>query len=179
MTTIFEIGTLWFWLLMGVTFVVVLFFVENEKKYSWFGATISFVAFLALIGWFGNGTTFKTAFQNIRDYPLSIIGFFAIYVILGVAWSFAKWYVFLKDIARQLRIKSVKSADSYHYIPRFNDNKERITSWITYWPFSIFWTLTHNFFFKIYNWITETLEHTYQGMIDSIFKEFKENKKIL
>ena len=176
MTTIFEIGTLWFWLLTGAIFMIVLFFVENEEKYSWFGATLSFVVFLALVGWLGNGTTFKTTFQYIRDYPLSIIGFFIVYVISGVAWSFVKWYIFLKGIAKLIHKYGLNGYhNDYHYlkIPEFKENKERIISWITYWPFSIFWTLTHTFFFEIYNWITNTLEKTYQRTIDTIFEDIK------
>lgn len=54
--------------------------------------------------------------------------------------------------------------------PQANNNKARITTWITHWPFSMVWTLLNDPIKKLANYIVEVLKSWFQKISDRIFQ---------
>lgn len=116
--------------------------------------------------------------SNSTDIILSVIA----WVFIGVAWSFFRWYVYLKDSKRrqddnyQDFVKNEKKWDRKverelkYTIPQAEDNKERITTWMVYWPFSVLGYLATNPIQRMYRWIYEHVSGVYDKMTVSVFK---------
>lgn len=75
----------------------------------------------------------------------------AAYVVVGVIWSFKKWYTFVVDelASRREEYKSYvnkkapgnETFESYakDKQPKAVENKQRIVGWMALWPFSLSW----------------------------------------
>lgn len=85
-----AVGGVLFWILVSVMAIVLFIVVANEKP-GW--ATVSVVATLALLAWLGNFNLWTV----ITHQPWWALVFFAAYVVLGVDWSFWKWWFFVTD----------------------------------------------------------------------------------
>jgi len=96
------------------------------------------------------------------------------YIILGVLWSFCKWYMYLKDYKREFDTYHAKwktdnpTPESSRINPK--ENKSRLISWMAYWPLSACWFIMHKPFTRLYNWIFEKVSKTYQQIADKVFK---------
>ena len=67
------------------------------------------------------------------------------YLVAGAVWSVWRWYRHIRD-----KVDEAKAGEYIHE----NDlnparRKGKISAWIAYWPFSVFWELTHNLFENI------------------------------
>lgn len=168
---LFAFGTLWFWLLLITAVILMIVFIEKEEE-SGTGATFTLLIFLALTCFLGNLEFFKTIGNYIVYHPGVIIGVFVGYFVLGVVWSFVKWYFYLIH----LRDNHIESGDKIAPSKiSFLRNKSRILVWMSYWPFSALWTLINDPIKKIFQHIQMKLSGTYQKMSDKIFKGFNEN----
>lgn len=58
-------------------------------------------------------------------------------------------------------------------IPQASENKKLITTWISHWPISVFWTMLNDPIKKFINYIFESISHLFQGMSNKIFKGVK------
>lgn len=72
---------------------------------------------------------FTDAFKGI--YVQTLIAGAVLYLIFGVIWSFYKWFDFVIE-AKRTRSKDEKP-------PLAARNKQRITTWMALWPFSLMW----------------------------------------
>lgn len=72
-----------------------------------------------------------------------------------------------KYVARGYSGKSIKK-------PMVNENKARITSWMTYWPWSALWTLINDPIRRFYRWAYTQLRGLLQDMSDKAFKDLDE-----
>lgn len=141
---------------------------------------------------------FNAVLEFTRSNSANIIYSIIAWVVIGVVWSFFRWYVYLKDskrsqddlIAFKLQIYKREVAGreqdiadklrnprteprpvSLEYtIPQAADNKERITTWMVYWPFSVLGYLATNPIQRMYRWIYEHVSGVYDKMTLSVFK---------
>jgi hypothetical protein len=181
-------GTFWgFWLMAVVAIVILFVFVEKE---SWFGATLTMLVVLLLLQWFGN----IKAFSYIGQHPLSALGWVAAYLAAGILWSMIKWYWYLR-LRRECYLESKAVFLESHsiqgetipenllnefrgefgrfdnIIPKARENKGRILTWMAYWPWSMLWTMIHDWVERIFRFIFDHLVKIYQSMADYVFRD--------
>jgi hypothetical protein len=164
---LFAVGTLWFWLLLTAVVIAMIAFIEKEEQ-SGTGATILLIGFLVFTGVFGGKEDYLSAGSWIIDNPFTIIGVFLGYLLLGVVWSFVKWYLFLND----LRAKCKENGNKvYAEQISFWRNKSRILVWMSYWPFSAVWFVVHDPIVRSFKFLQTKLAATYQKISDKMFKD--------
>lgn len=154
-TSIFEffaLGTLGFWILSAILSVVFIACIENDSR--WFPTVV--LVGLGLAYW-------KQLAALALGWQAVLIGVIA-YTIIGVAWSFFRWYRYI-----QQAVKQDKNLNHGDYAISVSHNANRITGWIAYWPWSMLWNLTGDFFTTI----SERLTSVYQN----ISKRVVENAK--
>lgn len=172
---LFALGTLWFWVLLAVLSIIFIASIENEKYAVPTLITLVFTA------------VYWKAFSALSlDWRAVAIGV-GVYAFVGILWSIFRWFKFVKSAANEYRSKKAGSensltegqlADLRREISVSN-NKSRITAWIAYWPWSLVWNITGDFFTMIY----ENLEGLYQKIADravgkfEIIKETKNERK--
>lgn len=132
-------------------------------------------------------------FSAIWNNPLwAILGFIA-YFVVGTGWSMVKWFLHalrLKDdyieamtlwINHYATDKSAEEAnlawwtsmsgEDWHtkIPPQASNNKELITLWILYWPWSMLWTLLDDPLRRLVNWIYRQIQFVYVRITDKVF----------
>ena len=134
---------------------------------------------------------------------LAVIGYF----LLGIFWSFVKWWLRVTEKAqecqeamakflREHQPPNVKSAvplnlqqsersgrnlrDEWKHMlsvrydlkkPIAVENKERISVWIIYWPFSLLWSLIHDFIQRLWEQFVIRFQKFYQGISDRAYRK--------
>lgn len=159
------------------------------------GASLAFVMFL-----FTSELIFKIPiWSTIITQPITVLGFFTLYICIGVGWSFPKWWFFV----RKLRDEYVKELQSFlnsrgfseltmpeelkqvwfskegrkwkeKIPPSAGDYKTKILSWMLYWPFSMTWTIIDEPFRKAFSRIFEGVRESYQKISNRIFSDLIE-----
>lgn len=153
------------------------------------GATLSALAFVVVFWWWGDPTPFTWIAAN----PLLVLLGVAVYFVTGCAWGFAKWFLYLKERAREYqearleflsrndvadatlstsvpeKLKSTwKTRSAGYRRPLAKDNKGRILMWMGYWPWSAVWTLVRDPFVHAYNACAELLEKMSSRIYDRV-----------
>ena len=142
---LFAVGTIGFWLLVTLASIVFIVTVENDHY-----------VIPSLVG-AGLIAVYWKSLMLVFNWKLFLVGL-VIYALIGMGWSAFRWFKFVKnqvddyveghknatkeDVAEAFR-GSYKLSSSY--------NKARIMGWITWWPWSMFWNLTQDFFTTIYD----------------------------
>jgi len=141
---------------------------ENETA-----ATISLFIFGLLVHFF----TKVNVITFIRENAGYIAELGAIYIGVGLAWSLAKWFFFVRDIREQYLAfleekKAGKKANWFHtdVPPKASRHKGEIISWIGYWPISIVWTLFDDFLTKVFRHVYDLFAGTFQRISNAQFK---------
>ncbi|MBU1179759.1 hypothetical protein KJ885_02345 [Patescibacteria group bacterium] len=187
-----AVGGVLFWILLSVVCLLLIVAVEFERP-GW--ATVSVIATFLLLGFFGDFNVWLA----VKGNPLIALGFFFAYVVVGVLWSFGKWWFFVRNKrdeyeeckARFLRDKGIENTsvvpdnlkkewsqqfgryatrDYYGGKPKARENKARILTWMIYWPWSMFWTLINDPIKRFFKFIYERLQKVYQKIADSVYK---------
>jgi len=129
--------------------------------------------------------------------PLLLAGCAALYFVTGVAWTYPKWWFFVRNIRDRyldhmrswLRGKGVEDWDSAMSVPNelknqwFNNRhnaewlrmfpvrarnyKSKIMTWMAWWPASMVWTLINDPIRKIYRYAWEVLRSTFDRVANS------------
>lgn len=166
-------GTFWFWFIIVICVAIVIRLAEAFEEHpesGWAGFTILIT--LVLLSIFGNWEFFKKILLFVKDNPFTIFGCILIYIIIGIVWSFFKWYNYLRKIRDEIKDKRERgSSPTSTPIPKFDEEKALIISWMTYWPFSMLWTLMHNLIRDVFNFISDQLKGAYEKVIKNLFKE--------
>lgn len=180
---IFLIGTLWFWILFGVASCLIIFFLEDALRYNrdiggGTKSTLVILAVLILYYFLGSREDIFNLLTFVKDHPFLTLSRIGMYIGVGVIWSFFKWFFYLTNIKEKLLSKYNNDLTKiYEYeIPAAADNKSRIITWMSYWPFSALWTLINEPFRKTFKFIYSKIEGIFQAMSDRIFKDFKPTK---
>lgn len=166
MGALFVFGTLGFWLLSVIAFIIIILALEN-KRWGGTGATLTMIGFFAAL-WFFGGQTLREASDFITQHPikctLNILG----YIVVGIVWSFVKWYYFLLNYKEKVD----RTYQNWrNYIPKVVDNKGKIIAWMTYWPMSALWTIINDPVRRMYDKIYRKLGKVYQKISDNVFKD--------
>lgn len=165
-----------FWYAFLLLAVVMILALEHESGW-WSSASVA--VFLALLWWFGDlGSIFTAA--GLSTLVAGLIAYF----VLGTGWAVAKWYFFL--IAARDWYAAHRNEIDRGYMPpnrffrsrddvppRVANHKARITMWIAYWPWSAFWTLTHDPITKAVVAIYHRIGGLLQRMSDRVFESVK------
>jgi fatty acid desaturase len=169
-TTLFALGTFWFWLLIVVSMTSIIALIENEQNVI---ADIIFVVTMLALYKLGCGTALATIGMWVAAHWFYSILIFLGYLLAGTAYSFIKWFIFLEDgRARIIREKSYFYESDW--LP--SENKSRITHWMIYWPLSGIWTMISNPVAKAFNRIFYRLESVYLKMSNKIMADLIEKK---
>lgn len=169
---IFAFGTIFFWLLLVLTVILMTAFVEKEEQ-TGTGATITFLVSMALMCFLGNLETFKSLLNYVTENPGTIIGLGLLYIVLSVAWSFFKWYFYLSAIKEYHKQRTFDIRKDDINISS-SENKTRVLVWMSYWPLSATWTIINDPIRKMYKHILYRLSGFYQGISDRMFPELNE-----
>ena len=97
-------GTIWFWLLVVVTAVLVLIASETGRR---FWALFCIAGFITLMHFSGNINV-----PDILANPLHLLLFVGLYFVIGTPWSFLKWFSFLnqkKDELMEIKGRFIKA----------------------------------------------------------------------
>ena len=171
MGLIFLAGTFWFWLLLITASILIIATTEIEESNSW-GIAVLLVT-LGLL-YFCNVEAFRNAAVYLTTHPVTIILSILGYLILGTAWSFVKWYLYLTNIKLDLKTRMEESGwrwEEYRFSALYN--KERIINYMIYWPLSGLWTLVDEPIRKSFKRIFAALETTYQKISDKITADIR------
>lgn len=139
-------------------------------------------------------------FEDLKDNPLNYILSVITYFMVGVIWSFGKWYSILSTHARKIKkikeemgtewnnperlkeiIEKIPGAWGYSSsktiqiaieksFPKLSENKGNITGWIIYWPFSLVATIFNDPVKRFANYIFETLSSIYEEIKNHVIK---------
>ena len=159
LTAPFSFGTIWFWIIALTASIIFIASVENDH---WLTPTITAIV-LGIIYW---NQLMAVGWQTI---VLTIAG----YVLAGVLWSLFKWYRHVSKKAAYYHEKygntmlpalysELRSAVSV------SSNKSRLTGWIAWWPWSLVWALTGDFF----NFLYDMMVNAYQKIANRALGKF-------
>jgi hypothetical protein len=195
LASLLALGTIGFWLLVLIDFIVITALVENEE-----GVWATVVAIGSIIGL--NYLWKLPIVATIKANPGHTALLIASYFALGIGWSFAKWVLFLhkqnfkyrdfktqflskknaKELTPELAAALMEELDSHNRYesypdrrisanaPQFLEHKGKLTRWATYWPFSIIGTLLNDVVRKSWTYIINMLQGTYQRISNYIFR---------
>jgi hypothetical protein len=157
--TSIAVGTVWFWVILTFASICIIACIENEH----YPIPSIFVGILGMI-----------YLKSIMAVPVSLLAIFiATFAILGAAWSVFKWFKFVNSQSKSYMEKygatltEGQMADLKGEISVSN-NKSHIIGWMVFWPWSLLWTLTGDFFNTIY----DTLANVYQRITDRSVGKF-------
>lgn len=177
-TDFFIFGTIWFWLLLAIAGVVITVYLEageDGKDTNGTGATLTMIGFGVVYYFMGSSEHVRSIFQYIIANPLTIFLYLAGYYAVGVAWSITKWYFYLKFKAAKLN-EQLDKYSRMDYLPSefkvsASDKKGTIIAWMTYWPFSVVWTMVHKFVRQAFQYLYIKFEGVYNRISKSVFAD--------
>lgn len=197
---LFAFGTIWFWTLIAIASFVLMATIEHEK--GWL-ATFTIIGTLLLVHYGMDKQLFGSMFAHPLITGSCVLGYF----LVGAAWGVVKWWFFVKsqreayDEARKLfaehRSKPkvqpperdwnyYTSAGGYcgiyfNYKPKPKDFKSRIMMWMTYWPWSMVWTVINDpirkAFRAIFTYVSSTLNRISESGFSDTENDFPVSKK--
>jgi hypothetical protein len=163
MGTLFVFGVFWFWVLLVVAGIILTVITELDDTNQYGLLVLVALGFALYHG--GNHVWFNDLFHDIANDPGKYLMYFGGYIVVGIIWSFIKWYFYL------IELKEERKGKSSSYFTRSGDvseNKERILNWMIYWPLSAFWTIINQPIRRLFKYIYRGIEGRYQKMSDKI-----------
>ncbi len=155
-------------------------------------ATLSLIVTCAAFQWWYD----IPILQTVRLNPPLAIGLIIVYVVVGVLWSFVRWWIhlhrekdrYLADVSTWRECKRLPPGDLVpdelksewrdsgvarkwrgKLPPLASDSKTLITSWIMYWPISIVWTLLDEPVRRLAVFAYNYVQETYTRIAASVF----------
>lgn len=166
--TAIAFGTFWFWLIAAIASVIIIACVENEHY-----PTPSVVAIiLGAIYW-----------KQIAALPWSIIGIaIGVFAIAGAVWSIFQWFRRVQKVSARYHEKygdtlTKEQMSDFKRETSASENKALITGWIAFWPWSVFWTITGDFFNMIYDALAGIYQNISNRAANSFTVEQPKTKK--
>lgn len=184
---VFAIGSLGFWILLVALSAIVVAAMQFEKVIIATAGLVGAFTAMALWGDFN-------ILAAIWAHPLIVVAVIAGYFVCGAAWAPTKWRFHVKECrykyndtkADFLRDKGIESGSKIpdelldewkrYYrtgiqskTPQARDNKSRILSWMTYWPWSLGWTLLNDPIRKLFRQIYRQMQSFLQGIADKAY----------
>jgi hypothetical protein len=146
----FELGTFGFWLLMVGASIIFTAGVASKRYIMPLLLTIAL------------SVLYHSVFK-LEDWRAWLVGAIA-YVLLGIGWSLLKWNNFVKKEVKKFKESTTKHRDTDYFkrTMTVSDHAAEIISWIGWWPWSLFWTLTGDFFTMVY----ENMKSAYDKILN-------------
>lgn len=175
-----AIAGLAFWIAVAIYLVLMIIFIESDGKSKLGWPILSTVALVLVIYWF-NMAPLVEWFSS----PAAIAETVAIFLGAGILWSFFRWlrfvkseFVSFKKNYRNYYEKDMTAAEKeLHYKkemqshkPFASQNKEQISAWIFFWPFSVLRYIFGDLLVDIGNWIVEKLGGVYNRITNSVYQ---------
>lgn len=148
--TLAAIGLGWL-IMIGAAAILIIGAVFLE---SGIGAIIGAVILLALLG------LNTDLFTIIANDPIVLLVCIAVFLVLGILWSFFRWYRFLKN----------KRKEGVSIAPLASHHKSQISFWIFSWPLDAIFYVMRDFIGDIFTGLWKYLGNSYQRMSDSVFE---------
>lgn len=162
MWELLALGTIWFWIITAIAVFLIISFIENFEENGSLSSTATIIVYGVLLYFFGAKEFVLNIFEFVKNSPFQTIGIIILYLLIGLIYSFLKWYSFLK----------MNKANGYTK-PLASRNKGRITAWITYWPLSLAWTFLNDPVKKLVSWIYDKFQSVYVKIEESVYKPEK------
>jgi hypothetical protein len=183
------VGSWPFWFFLAALCSALMYEVEHEKSLAATGTLILGVVVL----FFASDINFTWLFQNVYTTLILVVAYFGIGAVWGIfKWHlftaklrkeydkernrFLSYHnIRSSEMPPQLRDKWIKFTEGKHVqdynrykdgslLPDYTQHKEKITLWMTYWPWSLMWFLLNDPVTRAFSAITTMLQST----IDSI-----------
>jgi len=178
-------GSIGFVVLLVALSAVVVAAMQFEKV---FVATAGLVlAFIAMAIW-GDFNVLLAIWEHPLFTAAVVVGYF----VFGALWAPTKWKFYVKDCRFKydedkhefLRRNEVTDGkipdklleewrglrrDNETKPPQVRDNKARVISWMTYWPWSLGWTLLNDPVRKLFRHIYRQMQDFLQGISDKAY----------
>jgi hypothetical protein len=197
MLAFLAVGGFWFWSLLVVSTILVVASIEADNV-VW--ATITLVVGFLLLGVFGNFNILSYIWNHPGGSALWVLGYFAAGASWSVIkWTFyvlnrkdkymeyrAKWLEahdlegakeipedHKEDFAKHMEnnYNAEHDGEALNKRPRASKHKARIATWVSYWPWSMLWSLLGDVLKRFGKW-TFTLFH---DLYESISKKAYES----
>ena len=196
LTTWFIFGSISFWALIGIETILLFLLTVGEDDIWLTPATVSLIAVLALLQFVGKVPVFQTIVEN----PKAAFGWAGLYVLAGVVWMVAKWYLFVKAKIRKyqqevrdefVRENNLKNGEEIPAIlkplmekaiqdklgygsceaPQVSEHKEQLFTWFAFWPASGIWTIINDPITRLFNSIYHQLRGALQAISDRVYRQ--------
>lgn len=84
------------------------------------------------------------------------------YFLIGLMWSFFKWFLHVKKEQSMGATKESCSIQPKYYT-------DTIVTWMAYWPFSVILFILHDALSRFYKWIYSKVSGVYEKITSSVF----------
>lgn len=184
--TLLVFGGFWFWILAAGEVFCLFVCIAKDRGTP---ATISVIVFATLMALFGGPNVFRFA----RDHPVSFSLWVGGYIVAGTIWAIVKWWFFVRKVRRKYddaKSKFLKGKGfnvmvippelredwrrtigfGFGAPPQAREHKGDILFWMTFWPFSLTWTLVDDVITRIFEEIYEALHSFLQSISNRAFR---------
>jgi hypothetical protein len=188
---LFAVGSIGFWLLLLVETVLLVALIERNKGAF---ATLSLAATLLLLHFLGD----LNVYGFVVQHPLTLLAGVAGYFAAGTCWSVAKWWLYVRDQRsrydelrydfcqehrldgtipeelqpRWLEVLAAANANGrkVEVRPQARRHKGQVLTWMTYWPWSLVWTVINDPVRKAFLEIYRHMHDHLQAISDRAFR---------
>ena len=146
-------------ILIGLALWVLLLFPLVEFERTGFAALTVLVG-LALLHVFGGYDVIGTILNN----PIEILLGITAYTLVGIGYSILRWSWFCSAWRRDYDAAEPGFSKSmlWNKIPTAANSKNRIISWMMFWPWSAFWWFLSDFITELFEKIYRSFSGVYE-----------------
>lgn len=191
MLALVALGTIGFWVLLFIIFVIITALVETEHGLFSAGVIVSTMLMFEY-------SYHLHLFAGFAAHPGKVLIYIVGYLAIAAVWGIAKWYSFVQgqmnayndykyEFMKLHRVKVLtpmlakqlleNGARQYPAIlpqaPVARKYKSNIIRWMTYWPFSILGTLFNDLIRKVFDHIYKYLLSVYEVISNHVFRGAK------
>lgn len=169
--------------------ILLLIFIAYESGWA---ATISLIVAGLVVHFAGFVNLVDVIAQNWLQAIYMAVG----YVVVGTAWSFVKWTLYIlkqkgeyikeredflhthRGSGNEADLAKAKQKWRDKYMgrpsaPQVKDHKREISLWFFYWPFSMVNTVIRDFTKKVFNLVYNTVKGLFQGISDRLYADIE------
>lgn len=175
----FVFGAIGWYAVVGA-FLIWTFIIVEKDSFS--GGIIELILLFLFLQFMGRMDIWGYVAGNPGWIALLILGYF----VTGFAWSFLKWWLYVKEKAEKVRKERDKflaenknNAEGWRIPFDLNkpiamEHKGGIAIWVIYWPFSLVWSFINDFIKRVVRQIITCLKGWYQGIAYSAYQGIEE-----
>jgi hypothetical protein len=167
MLSFIVFGGIIFWSLIALWFFAMIYCVETngEGELPW---GIVWTVLLVVVMYLSNKQHFIPMFRSADHLFLFTVGYF----LVGIGWSFFRWLKYVKKQYKKWKTSySYKPEDREKNIPQAGDNKEQLSAWLIFWPFSVIRYIIGDLLKDLGEMFVRTLGKAYDRIAINAFKD--------